>query len=282
MRPWSCVIATTMSKAPRRARMKTVSGAKGPLASMPFGARGLHGRADDRSSSSPNSPPSPACGFSPATRDARGRLAPSRSARVRDAQRLQHGVEAQRVDGVRSAMWMVTSTTRSSSLASIMRTGGGRPGGRPAPAASRCGPGRARRRRPAPPCGSGAVTMAGPRRLHPGHGRLDAAMQRRARPADHCPRAAAMRPKGRRPGRQAAPARSSGRQSGGSEARGPGARSRPRHRPIAGHSAAARRITATSPTTTARRPARGEGLHDDLGADAGGVAHRDQQGAPCS
>ena len=78
-----------------------------------------------RSSSSPNRPPSPACGFSPATA-IRGVASPRRAAlrwAIRSVCSTASNVTASIAR--RSDMWIVTSTVRSSSLASIMRTGGG-------------------------------------------------------------------------------------------------------------------------------------------------------------
>ena len=59
--------------------------------------------------------------------DARRRLAPARDAAC--AMRIvQHRIEGDALDGAAQRhWWMVTSTVRSSSLASIMRTGGGAP-----------------------------------------------------------------------------------------------------------------------------------------------------------
>ena len=95
IRPWSCVIAITMSNSPgapaaRGARMNTVSGAWGPLASMPQRRRLIHGWSDAMMRLRRRTAPSPACGFRLAN-DAR-RQTPARRRRVRDAHRLQHRI----------------------------------------------------------------------------------------------------------------------------------------------------------------------------------------------
>ncbi len=140
MSPWSWVIATTKSNSPglpaaSRARMNTVSGANGPLAAMPAARACAMAGAMNSISSLPNRPPSPACGFSPATA-MRGAARPKRwpaacvMASVSAMPCTDNASIARRSD-----RWMVTSTTRSSSLASIMRTGGG---ASPGAAASAC------------------------------------------------------------------------------------------------------------------------------------------------
>ena len=78
--------------------MKTVSGANGPLASMPSARAACTAGAITCTSSTPNRPPSPACGLRPATAT-RGRVAPKASAAAcGDADRRQHGVEGHRLD----------------------------------------------------------------------------------------------------------------------------------------------------------------------------------------
>ena len=97
-----------------RARMNTVSGAYGPLASMPSARAAATAGAMKRCSSSPNRPPSPACGFSPATA-MRGcgwpHVAPARC-----AMRIVSSTLSKLTSSIawRSATWIVTSTTRSS------------------------------------------------------------------------------------------------------------------------------------------------------------------------
>ena len=122
IRPWSWYCATTTSKRPWRACMKTVSPGQGPLASMPSSrAASMAGRMM-RASSSPNSPPSPACGFRPATAT-RGAATPSArppwcASRMADI----CASKSARSMAWRSEQWMVTSTVAMTSLASIMAT----------------------------------------------------------------------------------------------------------------------------------------------------------------
>src|SRR5207248_704381 len=65
--PWSWYMATTKSNSPWDARQNTVSAGQGPLASMPSPRAARTAGAISRISSSPKRPPSPACGFRPAT-----------------------------------------------------------------------------------------------------------------------------------------------------------------------------------------------------------------------
>ena len=160
IRPWSCVIATTRSNSPGwpgalRARMNTVSGANGPLRVDALGARRRDRRRDDAHLLVAEQAALAGMRVEAGDRDARAGWPQRGARRVRDADRRR--ARASKVTASiawRSDMWIVTSTVRSSSLASIMRTGGSAPPRRRAPAASRCGRDRRRRRRPAPPCGS--------------------------------------------------------------------------------------------------------------------------------
>ena len=159
-----------------------------------------------RISSSPNRPPSPACGFSPATA-MRGRSTDPSRRQLRCAMRSVSSTASKVTASIaaRSDRWIVTSTVRSSSLASIMRTGGGRPGD-----ASACSisvwPGN-----PMPAAASaslwiGAVTM--PATAPPRASSTACSMQRAAA----APARASTLPErrleqiGRQPGRRAAPA----------------------------------------------------------------------------
>ena len=144
-----------------RARMNTVSGANGPRASMPSARAAAMAGAMIVISSSPNRPPSPACGFSPATA-MRGATMPHPAAArcaMRRVSSTASKVTASMAD--RSDWWTVTSTVHSSSLASIMRTGGGTA---PGSAASDCSisvwPGKEMPAAASAPLCTGAVTMA--------------------------------------------------------------------------------------------------------------------------
>ncbi len=198
-----------------------------------------------RCSSSPNNPPSPACGLSPATA-MRGRGWPH-AALARWAIRIVSSTEASltRSTARRSDTWMLTSTTRSSSLASIMRTDGASP---PGGAAKDCSisvcPGK-----PMPAAASaslcnGAVTIA---RAFASSSHCTAASMQRAAAA---PQRACTRPQGSSAKPAGRPSGcSTARQPGGTRARSAGASMRASGscRPT---TIAARRNTATSPTTT--------------------------------
>jgi hypothetical protein len=202
--------------------MKTVSGGKGPCASMPSARAAAMAGAMTRCSSSPNSPPSPACGFSPATAMRGDPPAQAGTAAwvMRSVCSTASKVTASMAR--RSDRWMVTSTTRSSSLASIMRTGGK---GWPGSAASDCSisvwPGKSTPAAASASLWIGAVTMpaASPRRTHRTASRMQAA-------------AAAPQRIDRPPGQAASPAgrpggTSTGRQPGGTRSMSAGRRSRP-------------------------------------------------------
>ena len=124
IRPWSWYIAITASQCAKpRARMNTVSGGKGPVASIPSARASATAGAIVSISSRPNAPPSPACGFRPATA-MRGASMPARRSAawvMRIVSRTPARVIASGAS--RSARWIVTSTVRSSELASIIRTG---------------------------------------------------------------------------------------------------------------------------------------------------------------
>ena len=168
----------------------------------------------------------------------------------------------------RKAMWIVTSTTRSSSLASIMRTGGNGP---PA-AASDCSisvcPGKGTPAAASASLWMGAVTMAA---ASPACTQRTACSMQRAAAA---PQRASMRPQG-------SPARPSGSPGGAITGRQPGGTS---------SSSATRSITAVIGAAGAAQhgrvahdggtgqPAAPEGLDDDLRADAHRIAHGHQQG----
>ena len=103
IRPWSCVIATTRSNSPGwpgawRARMKTVSGANGPLASMPCGTRRRDRRRDEALLLVAEQPALAGMRVQPGHGDARPRLAPGAQRLVGDADRLQHRIEAHQLD----------------------------------------------------------------------------------------------------------------------------------------------------------------------------------------
>ena len=165
-------MATTTSNSPGcaggawRARMNTVSGANGPRASMPSARAAATAGAMCSISSRPKRPPSPACGFSPATamRGGRCSAAPTDRCAIRRVSRMLPLVTISMAS--RSETWMLTSTVRNSSLASIMRTGTcatGRPRCRAASACSNSvWPGKALKGAPAADSASlcsGAVTM---------------------------------------------------------------------------------------------------------------------------
>ena len=141
IRPWSWYIATTTSNSPTwrggswRARMKMVSGAQGPEASMPSAWAARMAGAMVSTSSLPNRPPSPACGLSPATA-MRGFGWPHKAALRWVMRRVSSTLSNVTCSMAwRSETWMVTSTVRNWRLASIMRTGAG---GWPAGAPSAC------------------------------------------------------------------------------------------------------------------------------------------------
>ena len=227
--------------------MNTVSGAWGPLASMPSACAACTAGPMMSSSSRPNSPPSPACGFSPATA-MRGRCRPMPVWAMRIVPSTASKVTASMAE--RSDWWMVTSTTRSSSLASIMRTGGATPSGA-ASAASACSssvwPGNGTPAAASASLWMGAVTSAAasPACTH----RTACSMQRAAA----APLRASTTPCGSAASAWGRPGgTSTGRQPGGTAARSAGAST------TAVIGAPARRSTSRSPTTTAsaRAPAR--------------------------
>ena len=253
--------------------MNTVSGANGPLASMPSARAALRPPgAMMRSSSSPNRPPSPACGLRPATAMRGAPRRRRRAAACGDADRRR--ARASKVTASiawRSDMWIVTSTVRSSSLASIMRTGGGAAARRPrAPAASRCGR---------------IADAGGGERLLVDRRRHDAPPRRR--PATQArPRARCSAPPRRRRARRSRPSGAASRSAAQAvrpaapacsrrQRRASATRLDPRHRQQAAGQRrgaahhARRRRRRTQPPASAERKQRG----DDLRADAAGVAH---------
>jgi hypothetical protein len=135
--------------------MNTVSGAKRAVRVHARARAAAHRRRDHVRSSGRTGRPRRHAG-SAGHGDARG--APEHAAQrlIGDAQGLQHVVLVTASIASRSDTWMLTSTVRSSSLASIMRTGTADRHAAGA-AASACSssvwPGNGiRRRRPAPPC----------------------------------------------------------------------------------------------------------------------------------
>ena len=152
IRPWSWYCATTTSKRPWRACMNRIAG-PGPLASM-LAPRASMAGGMMRASSSPNSPPSPACGFRPATA-ARAATPSARAPWCASRMADICASKSARSMAWRSEQWMVTSTVAMTSLASIMAT---RPRRRGRPGSRYAGIG-ARRRRTAPRLWMGAVTM---------------------------------------------------------------------------------------------------------------------------
>ena len=173
----------------------------------------------------------------------------------------------------RSATWMLTSTTRSSSLASIMRTGGALP---PSGVASACSisvwPGWWMPAAASASLCSGAVTIAA----------ASPASSSRAAVSMQAAAAAPQRASTRPQGSSARPAGSPGGHStasapGGTAARSAGASIRASGS-VSPSTAAARLSTCGSPTTTqcAASPS-ATALTQDLGADAAGIAHRQQQ-----
>ena len=223
--------------------MNTVSGANGPLALMPSPRAAAMAGPMIVSSSSPNRPPSPACGLRPATA-MRGRGWPQRT-EAACAMRSVSSTASKLIASIarRSDTWMVTSTVRSSSLASIMRTAGTRP----STAASACSisvcPGKCTPAAASASLWIGAVTMpaTSPRIAMPAAAVMHAAAAAPAR-ASTRPMGAAIRSAGNPSGCH------TGMQFGGTCSASPGCSivataSMPPVNP------AARRITATSPTT---------------------------------
>ena len=103
IRPWSCVIATTTSNSPGwpsawRARMNTVSGANGPRASMPSAARRRDGRRDDPDLLVAEQAALAGVRVQAGDGDPRHARDEAACRRVRDAQRLEHGLVGDGVD----------------------------------------------------------------------------------------------------------------------------------------------------------------------------------------
>ena len=160
IRPWSWVIATTTSNSPGwpgalRARMKTVSGANGPLASMPFGARGRDRRRDDAQLLVAEEAALAGMRIEAGDGDPRRGLTRARRRCGGDADRLEHGVEGHRVDRACAATGG-SSPARCSARRwpASCAPAAARRRRRRAPAASRCGRENRRRRPRTPPCGS--------------------------------------------------------------------------------------------------------------------------------
>ena len=203
-------------------------------------------------SSRPNRPPSPACGLSPATPicGARPSTAPSAPCVMRSVSSTPSKVTASIAS--RSDMWMLTSTVRSSSLASIMRTGTSRQ--RPAQMGRGLG---------LQQFGVAREREAGGRERLLVHGRRDdrgdvrrAAPRARPTPRNRrrCGPATALIWPERRPPSAARPPAARGMQRGGthrSASRGASisATGRASAPPAAASACAARRIVATSPAT---------------------------------
>jgi hypothetical protein len=98
IRPWSWYIATTTSNSPLAAWARAHEhgvGRERAAGVDALGARGLDGRRDDLELLAAEQPPSPACGFRPATA-MRGARPSAVQRRVGDAQGLQHPLEASR------------------------------------------------------------------------------------------------------------------------------------------------------------------------------------------
>ena len=100
--------------------MNTVSPGQGPEASIPSARAAATAGAITSRSSRPNMPFSPACGFSPATATRGSAIPKDRVAACarRIARISASGVTARTASA--SDRWIDTSSTRSSSLASIM------------------------------------------------------------------------------------------------------------------------------------------------------------------
>jgi hypothetical protein len=250
-----------------RARMKTVSGAYGPLADA-FGARRRHRGGDDRASFRAEQPaPGRRCGLS--RRRRRGPGSPCRSAR-----RQVGDAYVSSTDSKVTASDACAATNGSHqhgaqpSLASIMRTGGATPPAQPAPAASGV-PGIRHGQRERFLVDRRGDHTSGLAVLHQPHRALGSPAPRPGRRASTRPTGAAIRSAGSpRPG---APARSRV-----ASASCPGID--PRHRQQAADDAAVRRMTARSPTTNAPPASPPEQPGNDLRPDAAGVAHGDRQG----
>ena len=191
------------------------------------------------SSSSPNSPPSPACGFSPATA-MRGVACPHRAAAACAMRRVCSTASKVTLSMARrSEVWMVTSTTRSSSLASIMRTSRA-----PASDASiSVWPGKPM------PAAANAFLWIGAVTMPPTSPRCASATARSMQRAAAAPARASMRPQGicaRSLGK--ASSCSTGTQCGGVRSAS-AARSMRATASMPPSACAARRITSTSPIT---------------------------------
>ena len=261
IRPWSWYMAITTSNSPARcgvlrARMNTVSGAKGPCTSSPSPRAAAMAGAITSSSSRPNSPPSPAWGLSPATpmRGTRPRLR-CRAAWVMCSVCSTLSCVTAAIAS-RSDTWMLTSTVRSSSLASIMRTGIWASGTPWCAAASACNssvcPGKSTPAADSASLCNGAVTSAATSPRNAARA-AQTTLSAAARPA-----AALISPQGWGPGIPGSC--STGMQRGGASAASPGA-------PICATGTpgtpgrvmtpAARRTVARSPTTKQWRSASG-------------------------
>ena len=279
IRPWSWVIATTRSNSPGwpgawRARMNTVSGANGPRASMPSARAAATAGAMMRDLLVAEQPAFAGMRVQPGHRDARRAPGPRRAARaVGDAQRLQHGVEVDRVDG--AAQRQVDGHQHHAQLVVGQHH------------AHR----RRRRRRGASACSisvwpgkghaGGGQRLLVDRRGDDGRHLAGAAPARRRASMQ---RAAARAGSGRRRGPAAASARPAGRPGGCSTGRQPGGTAgsvgRRVDRATAAAAGSARRGAARPRRPAPRAPAgapRAKARDDDLGADAAGVAHRQRQ-----
>ena len=203
-----------------------------------------------RISSSPNRPPSPACGFRPATamRGAAWPQPPRRDARCAASRARRR--RSRRSIASRSETWIVTSTVRSSSLASIMRTG-------PAP-----GPGLQHLGVAGEGHAGGGQRLLVDRRGDDGR---HLAGHRQRRPPGGC-RPPPPRRRAHRPARAARPARSPGKPARGQHRHAAGRAVQrlgraldPRHREHAAGELAPRGASRPlSPSTKRARPARCE------------------------
>ena len=124
-KPWSWYMASTASASARVAGLNSVSAGKGPLRRRPSARRASSAGMITSSSSRPRWPPSPACGFSPATRIC-GWAMPNLSRRSAWTMRNTSSSKA----GVRlgatcaSGRWVVASATRMPPPVSIITTRG--------------------------------------------------------------------------------------------------------------------------------------------------------------
>ena len=115
MCPWSWYMATTPSNSPRRARTNKVSLGQGPVTSIPSAAAAATAGAIKVASSSPNNPPSLACGFRAAT-PKRGRPSRRRPIMVLSSRIFSSTASTERCRNTsRNAMCSVTWATASPS-----------------------------------------------------------------------------------------------------------------------------------------------------------------------